>query len=104
MKIKVTEAHKWHIDGTMINTNPKLGGEVIDKYFTETVVEQPVEEIKNASDKTSSASQEAEINNNNTTNNVVETGPKEDANQSNTFLFVGALFLVLGFITLKLFD
>ena len=37
VKVKVNETHKWHVNGDIIDRQPKLGDEEIDAFFKETI-------------------------------------------------------------------
>lgn len=102
------DAHKWHINAEIIDRDPKLGGEVIDKFFTENTKDTLThKEEKKDSDENSETSQETKaesVETSTSQSSPVAAKGAQDNNMSNLFLILGALFLVLGFASVKLFD
>lgn len=108
MKVKVTETHKWHIGGEIIDRNPKLGEEKIDKFFSESTdvsQNQSASPSKGGSDNGEEIQEiPAEKTVENVENNAQEVAVKKEGNVANLFLILGALFLVLSFAGKILFE
>lgn len=101
------DAHKWHINAEIIDRDPKLGGEVIDKFFTEAPKETLIQKEKKESEEGSETSQETKaesVEANTSQSSAVAAKGAQDNNMSNLFLILGGLFLLLGFASVKLFD
>jgi len=106
VKVIVTETFKWHIGGEIVDRNPKLGEEKIDKFFSEsTDVSQNQSVTGNKeSERASVSSEEPETSPNGNTKVEATAVQNKEGNLSNLFLILGALFLALGFVGSKLFD
>ena len=107
--MKVTETHKWHIGGEIIDRNPKLGEEKIDKYFSESTdvsQNQSASPSKGGSDNGEEIQEiPAEKTVESVENNAEgQVAVKKEGNVANLFLILGALFLVLSFAGKILFE